>query len=145
MENIRRVLLCGKSLFISGLQATLEGAPGLDLQVVDPQPEHILEWIIEWKPDVLILEIGLLKKAFSLALLEEFPSLKLIGVDIEDNRLLVFSGQVSYQPTTGDLLQVIEGTDRHDGAALSTAGKGETRKKTMSEPSEEKDARNRKP
>ena len=96
-------------MFICGLQATLAGLTRLGLQVVDPQPEHIRERIIEWKPDVLILEIDLLKKGFILALLEEFPPLKLIGVDIEDNRLLVFSGQVSWEPTTSDLLQVIEG------------------------------------
>lgn len=33
--------------------------------------------------------------------------LKLIGIEIEDNRLLVFSGSTSHEPTTTDLLRVI--------------------------------------
>jgi hypothetical protein len=107
MTDIRRVLLCGKSLFISGLQATLEAAPGVDLHLVEPQPDRIVERIREWQPDILILEYELLN-CQSLSLLIDFPQLKLIGLDIEDNRLLVFSGQAAYAPTTIDLLQAIE-------------------------------------
>ena len=108
MAEFRRVLLCGKSLFISGLQATLEAAPGLDLQLVDPQPDRIRERIREWQPDILILEHELLNCQSFLSLLIDFPQLKLIGLDIEDNRLLVFSGHAAYAPTTVDLLKVIE-------------------------------------
>lgn len=108
MAYIRRVLLCGKTLFISGLKATLEAAPGLDLQVVEPHPDRIRERIGEWQPDILILENELLNRHFSLSLLVNFPQLKLIGLDIEEDRLLVFSGQAAYAPTTIDLLQAIE-------------------------------------
>lgn len=104
---MRRVLLCGKSLLISGLQASLGAAPELDLQRVDTQPEHIRERITAWQPEVLILEAGLLKSAFSLSLLQDFPRLKLIGLEIEDNRLLVFSGSSAHEPTPEELLQVI--------------------------------------
>jgi hypothetical protein len=108
MAHTRRVLLCGKSLFISGLQASLAGAPELELQWVDAEPEHLRERIAHWQPDVLILEAGLLKTAFSLLLLQDFPWLKLIGLEIEENRLLVFSGSASIEPTPADLLQVIK-------------------------------------
>ena len=106
---MRRVLLCGKSIFISGLQASLRAEPELDLEWVDAQPEHIRERITAWRPEVLILEAGLLKSAFSLVLLQDFPRLKLIGLEIEDNRLLVFSGSASHEPTPEELLQVIKG------------------------------------
>lgn len=106
---VKRVLLWGKSLFIAGLQASLETVPGLDLQQVDSRPEQIRELIKAWRPDVLILEIAQLKSAYSLSLLPDFPELKVIGLDIEDNRLQVFSGSISYEPTPEQLLQVIEG------------------------------------
>jgi hypothetical protein len=106
---MRRVLLCGKSLLISGLHASLVAMPGLELQIVDTWPENIRERIREWQPEVLILESGLFQSALALALLHDFPRLKLIGLDIEDNYLLVFSGQVSREPTPEKLLQVIEG------------------------------------
>ena len=107
MARFRRVLLCGKSLFISGLEASLGAAPGLDLQVVDPQPDQIRERISAWQPDVLIFETELLKSAFSLALLRDFPRLKLIGLEIEENQLLVFSGSSAREPTPEELLEVI--------------------------------------
>ena len=109
MSTIKRVLLCGHSLFISGVQACMEGEPGLVLQQVDPQPDHIRELVLAWQPDVLILETGLLQSAFAISLLHDFPQMKLIGLEIEDNRLLVFSGQAARQPTSRELLQVIEG------------------------------------
>jgi hypothetical protein len=102
-----RVLLCGKSLLISGLHASLLAAPNLELQCVDAQPEHIRECTTAWQPEVMILEVGLLKSAFSLSLLQDFPRLKLIGLEIEENRLLVFSGSSSVEPTPEELLQVI--------------------------------------
>ena len=105
---MRRVLLCGKSLFITGLQASLSGVPGLELQSVDTQPEHIRDVIKTWQPEVMLLEAEALKNAFSLSLLQDFPRLKLIGVEIEENRMLVFSGASSHDPTPEELLQVIK-------------------------------------
>ena len=104
---MRRILLCGKSLLITGLQSSLQAAPGLELQLVDALPDRIRERITAWQPEVIILEAGLLRSAFSLSLLEDFPWLKLIGIEIEDNRLLVFSGSSSLEPTPEDLLQLI--------------------------------------
>ena len=106
---MRRVLFCGNSLLISGLQASLVTVPGLDLQIVDTHPENIRERIQEWQPEVLILETRLFQCTLALVLLHDFPQLKLIGLDNEDNRLLVFSGQASLEPTSEKLLEVIEG------------------------------------
>lgn len=104
---MKRVLLCGNSLFVSGLHASLEVAPDLQLHQIEPQADCIQEWVQAWKPEVLILETGSLKDTFSLALLEENPQMRLISLDLEDNRLLVLSGSASDQPTTEELLQMI--------------------------------------
>lgn len=109
---MRRVLLCGKSLLISGLIASLEAVPELDVQQVDSLPGHIRERIAAWQPDVLITETRLLQCSITLSLLQEFPHLNLIVLDIEDNRLQVFSGSTSNQPTPEELLQLIEGCGR---------------------------------
>jgi len=106
---MRRVLLCGKSLLISGLQASLGMMPNLDVQLVDNLPDHIRERITAWNPEVLILEADQIKKTFSLLSLQEFPQMKIIGLGIEDNSLLVFSGSTCYEPPPEQLLQVIEG------------------------------------
>ncbi len=104
---MKRVLLCGNSLLISGLQASLGNVPGLDLQRIESRPERIRARIEAWQPDVLILETRVLKNGFSLALLHDFPQLKLIGLDIEDNHLLLLSGSTAEKPTTEELLQLI--------------------------------------
>jgi hypothetical protein len=75
---------------------------------VDPQPDPIRERVLAWRPDVLILESRLLNSTLAISLLQDFPQVKLIGLEIEDNRLLVFSGQAAREPTTRDLLKVIE-------------------------------------
>ncbi len=95
-------------MFISGLQATLASMPELDLQIVDASPESIREQVITRAPDVLILEGEFLKGDLSLSLLQEFSELKLIGLDLEDNRLLVFSRSTAYEPTTEQFLQMID-------------------------------------
>ncbi|MBN2048545.1 MAG: hypothetical protein JW750_11940 [Anaerolineaceae bacterium] len=104
---MKRVLLCGNSLFVSGLQASLEIASELELQMIEPQMDRIYERVKTWKPEVLILETGLLKETFSLSLLNDYPEIRLISLDLDDNRLLVLSGSTSEQPTTEGLLQVI--------------------------------------
>ncbi len=108
MTQNKRVLLCGHSLFFSSVQACMESEPGLVMQLVDPQPDHIRECVLAWQPDVLILETGQLQSAFSVSLLHDFPHMKLIGLGIEDNRLLVFTGHAACEPTSKELLQVIE-------------------------------------
>lgn len=105
---MRRVMLCGNSLCISGLQASLSAVPEIELQRVDTQPENIHEQIATLQPEVLVIEAGCLKSDFSFSLLHIFPGLKLIGVDMEENRLLVFSSFSALEPTPEELLQVIE-------------------------------------
>ena len=109
MATTRRVLLCGKSLLFSGLQATLESTPGVDFWIVAPHPLQIREAIIEWQPDILILESALLQSDFSLSVMKDFPQLKLVGIDLEENHMLVYSSLFSNEPRTTDLIQVIKG------------------------------------
>lgn len=104
---MKRVLLCGISLFVSGLQASLGVDPGLDIQQIEPQVDLIREQVKVWKPDVLILETVLLKDKVSLSILNDFPQVRIISIDLDVNRLLVLSGSTSEYPSIEDLLQVI--------------------------------------
>jgi len=104
---MKRVLLCGNSLLVSGLQASLENKSGLEIEQINPQEETILERVMRWKPDVLILESALIKEYISFSILNEFPRLRIISVDLDGNRMLVFSGLASERPSTEVLLQMI--------------------------------------
>jgi hypothetical protein len=89
------------------MHAILEEAPAMEMQLVDPHPDAIRERIREWQPDILILENDLLNTQPFWSLLIDFPWIKLIGLDIENNRLLVYSSRAAEYPTTLDLLEVI--------------------------------------
>lgn len=103
---MKRVLLCGNSLLVSGLQASLKVDPGLEIQQIEPQ-EDLIQNIEVWKPDVLIIETVLLKEKVSLSILNDFPQVRIISIDLDVNRLLVLSGSTSEYPSIEDLLQVI--------------------------------------
>jgi len=102
-----RVLLYGHSLFIAGLQASLEAVPGLDLQDVDAQSDCLQERMSAWKPDVLIFELNNLARVPSLVVLKDYPNLLLIGMDIECDELLVLTGYHQQAFSTTDLVGVI--------------------------------------
>lgn len=107
MKMTKRVLLCGNSLFVSGLQASLGIHHELEIQQIEPKGECIHERVKLWKPDVLIVEKVLLREKISLSILNDFPQVRIISLDLDENRLLVLSSSTSEHPSTEDLLQVI--------------------------------------
>ncbi len=108
MSCVQRVLLCGHSLFIAGLQASLEVMPGVELQRVEAQTDRLQERLSVWKPDVLVLELDALQNYLPLSMLKDYPRLILVGLDTESDRLLVLTGQSARPLTIGELLQVIQ-------------------------------------
>ncbi len=102
-----KVILYGNSLFIAGLQSSLEGVPGLELLRVDPQPDLLQERICASRPDVLILESDAIAQKLSRLLLKELPHLTLIALDPESDRLLVLSVQRESPLAAADLVRLI--------------------------------------
>ncbi len=104
---MKRVLLCGNSIFVSGLQASLGIDPGLELLRIEPLEDLIHEQLNIWDPDVLILESALLKEKISLSTLNDFPKVRIISLDLEDNKLILLSGTLSLEPSMEELLHLI--------------------------------------
>jgi len=110
----QKVLLCGNSLLMGGLLASLE-ATGLDLQQVGSEPELLQERMHAWKPDVVLLELEAVVQGLSLSLLEEIRRLTLIGLDPERDRMLVSSVRQEILPTAADVVRVIGETAKDSG------------------------------
>lgn len=104
---MKRVLLCGNSLFVSGLQASLGVDPGLELKQIEPRTDQLHEYVKIWNPDVLIVEKALLKDKVSLSILSDYPKIRIISIDLDENKLLVLSGSTSEKPSMEELLQMI--------------------------------------
>lgn len=103
-----RVLLYGRSLYISGLQASLKAVPDLDIQEVEAQSDCLQERMASWKPDVLIFELNDMVQVPSLIIVKKFRKLLLIGMDIECDELLVLSGYQQHVFSSTDLVGIIQ-------------------------------------
>ena len=53
------------------------------------------------------IQPALLKEKISLSILNDFPKVRIISVDLEDNKLILLSGTMSLEPSTEDLLHMI--------------------------------------
>jgi hypothetical protein len=114
----QKVLLCGSSLLMGGLRASLEAMPGLELQQVGADPELLGERLHAWKPDVVLLELEAVVQGLSLSLLQELRRLTLVGLDREKDKLLVLSVRQETLPTAADLVRVIREATEGSGEAL---------------------------
>jgi hypothetical protein len=113
MTQTKKVLLYGSSLFITGLQSSLETQTGLDVRRVNARTGLLRKQLRSAPPDALILELGSLPGDFCLNLLKDFPRLKLIGLDTESNRLLDISVQQEAPLAAAELARLIRGEGRH--------------------------------
>lgn len=122
MAPVQRVLVCGHTLFIAGLVASLKVLPGLDVQHVEGHTDRLQEKLSAWQPEVLVLELDALQHYLPLSMLKDYPRLILVGLDAESDRLLVLTGQSARPLTIDELLQVIQ----ESYPLLSTSKGGES-------------------
>ena len=101
-----KVVLYGNSLAVSGVGASLEGHPGLQLVRVDAT-DASAEALGELEPDVVVFDLATAQPDV-VALWQRHPRVLSIGVDLLTQRAVVFSSQPERVLTTDDLLRVIE-------------------------------------
>jgi len=101
------VVLYGNSLALSGVGASLEAHPGLQVVRVDAA-DSSAEALSELEPDVVVFDLATAQPDV-VALWRRDPPFLPIGVDLLKHRVVVFSGTPSRVLTTDDLLRVIEG------------------------------------
>jgi hypothetical protein len=102
----RTVLLCGRSLLLSGVGASLEQCPGLRIaQSADWSEAGRL--MSEQPPDVLIFDMTDGCEGYLLGLLLEKPTLLIVGLDPERNRAVLVSGQEAQSLTLNQIQQIV--------------------------------------
>jgi len=114
-----KVVLYGNSLFLAGVKAVLEEHADLDVTQVDvslPDAEHRL---LAAQPDVVVFDLTAPHALRGISLLRGQPNLPLIGLNANDNTVLVLSAR-SYEPSTvSDLARVIRAQIGSPEAELS--------------------------
>jgi hypothetical protein len=106
MTTTRTILLCGNSVVLSSIGAALQWQPGLHLlQMVAPCPDaqcmHALQ------PDVIIFDLVATPPALLLSLLRQSAGLRLIGLDLANDQMLLWSGEQARALETQELMQAL--------------------------------------
>ena len=108
------VVLYGNSLALSGVGASLEGHP--EVQVLRlGATDRPSEGLLRLEPDVVVFDLATAQPDV-VALLRQHPRVLPVGVDLEAHQAVVFTGRSSRALTADDLLRVIEsrlGAARH--------------------------------
>jgi hypothetical protein len=104
---VLKVVLYGNSLALSGVGASLEGHPGLDLVRVEAGGSGA-ETLHSLQADVVVFDLATAQPNV-VQLFRRHPPVLPIGVDLLKHQVVVFSGKPSRALTTDDLVRVIEG------------------------------------
>ncbi len=105
-RTVLTVVLYGNSLALSGVGASLEGHPGLDLVRVEAG-DASAETLHEIQADVVVFDLATAQPDVVKLWKLDRPVLP-IGVDLLKHQVVVFSGKASRALTTDDLVRVIE-------------------------------------
>jgi hypothetical protein len=102
----QQVILYGDSLILLGVRAALARRSDLEVYWLDPTQETPLDTILARCPAVFIFDLAAVPPDFQLALLQQ-PGLRLVGIEPETHRAVVWSGRQERAVVAADLLDVV--------------------------------------
>ncbi len=103
----RKVVLYGSNLVMSTIGASLRGKRDFQVSQIQELLPDTIDKLHASPPDVILFDLAAGQPPFAIALLNNHPSLVLIGVDLTGSKMLVLSGQQSRFMTADDLTKVI--------------------------------------
>lgn len=109
-ERWQRVLLYGRSVILGTLEASLKRYPHIEVCVLST-PFPTVEELKAMAPDVVIFDTGAPRPEAAFALLETYPGLLLIGMDVDRDEMLVLSSHPAQALCITDLVEVIHQKD----------------------------------
>ena len=99
--------LCGESLLIEGIKASLQDREGLEIVLLDTSRPGEVQVLDKLSPDVIIFDLIPSQLSCIFTFLRTHPDVDLIGLDIDHDLALFLSGEWCILPTLADLMQVI--------------------------------------
>ena len=102
-----RVVLFGGSVLLGTLGASLRRFSHLDIVSLATPPQGS-EPLVALAPDVILFDVGAAFPQAAFALLQTCPGLRLIGLDPDRNRAVIWSARQLNEPSLGELVQVID-------------------------------------
>ena len=107
-NGVRLVALCGESLLIEGLEASLQDREGIEIVLLDSSWPNAVQVLDKLSPDIIIFDLTPCQLSCVFTFLRTHTDVILIGLDINRDLALFLSGEWRMLPTVADLIQVIE-------------------------------------
>jgi DNA-binding NarL/FixJ family response regulator len=106
MQKRQRVLFYGDSLVLAGVRASLETSPAIEVIALDVS--HTTEQdLLALNPDIIIFDTHSVRPHFHYDLIQQREELQLIGIDPDNNQVLLLSGQQMRELSMQDLVEDI--------------------------------------
>ncbi len=100
--------LCGESLLIEGIEASLKGREGVEIVRLNPSQPTAVQVLDELSPDIIVFDLTPSQLSSFFCFLRTHPDVVLIGLDLDCDLALLLSGEWGLLPTVADIQQVIE-------------------------------------
>jgi hypothetical protein len=102
-----RVAVCGSSLYMAGLAASLQANPDVDVTRIPANTAALRQGLDELAPAAVAFDLGEMSGDVAISLLRDRTDLTLIGVDPSSDRMLLLSGRHERPVSAAELLQAI--------------------------------------
>ena len=108
VRGVRVLALCGESVLIEGIEASLQDREGVEIVLLDTSRPGAVQALEELSPDVIVFDLTPSQLNCVFTFLRNRTDVVLIGLDIDSDLALFLSGEWRMLPTVADLMQVIE-------------------------------------
>ncbi len=106
MNSHHRIVICGESIFLMAIEASLVDVPGIDVVRLDPHFPAVADRIVALEPDVVVIERDQGHGDLALALLNQ--GLPLLELDSQHNQATLLTGARVVAAEVDSLIQVLE-------------------------------------
>lgn len=107
-NEVRVVALCGESLLIEGLKASLQDSEGIEIVLLDTSRPSAVQVLDKLSPDIIVFDLTPSQLSWVFTFLRSHSDVLLIGLDIDCDLALFLEGKWRMLPTVEDLMQVIQ-------------------------------------
>ncbi len=108
MIGVRVLVLCGESLLIESIEASLQDREELEIVRLDTSRPGAVQALDKLSPDIIVSDLTPDQLSCVFTFLRTHTDVVLIGVDLDRDLALFLSGECRMLPTVADLMQVIE-------------------------------------
>ena len=104
----RVLALCGESLFVEGIEASLRDREGVEIVRLNTSRPSEVQVLNKLSPDVVVFDLTPSQLSCVCTFLRTHNDVVLVGLDTDRDLALFLSGEWRRLPSVADLMQVIE-------------------------------------